>query len=179
MKRSIGPCTLELVQGDITQQQVDAIVNAANEQLAGGGGVDGAIHKAAGPGLLEETRHKYPEGCPTGGAVITSAGKMSCRHIIHAVGPRYQDGRQDEPRYLAEAHTTALELARKHECESVAFPAISCGVYGYPLIQAAVIALTTVIQQLQQHEAPKLIRFVLFDEETYRAFESILEGLDV
>lgn len=179
MKRSIGPCTLELVQGDITQQQVDAIVNAANEQLVGGGGVDGAIHRAAGPGLLEETKHKYPEGCPTGGAVITSAGQISCKHIIHAVGPRYLDGRQGEPLHLAGAHTSSLELARKHECKSVAVPAISCGVYGYPIVQAAMIALTTVIQSLQQHEDPKLVRFVLFDEETFETFQMVLESLDV
>ena len=146
MQWTVGDAKIELVSGDITTQEVDAIVNAANASLAGGGGVDGAIHRAAGPTLMHETDRLYPDGCPTGSAVITSAGDLPCRHVIHAVGPRYRDGQQGESEKLAGAYRRSLELASAAECRSLAFPAISCGIYGYPLPEAAEIALATASQ---------------------------------
>ena len=133
----LGPCRLELVQGDITQQHVDAIVNAANSRLAGGGGVDGAIHQAGGPEILRETAAKYPEGCATGNAVVTTAGHLPARYVFHAVGPIWKGGRQGEPEQLASACRACLFHAIEHHCDSIAFPAISAGAYGYPLDLAA------------------------------------------
>jgi O-acetyl-ADP-ribose deacetylase (regulator of RNase III) len=118
MRRTYGDKALELAQGDITRAQVDAIVNAANSALAGGGGVDGAIHRAAGPGLMQETRRRYPDGCPTGGAVITSAGALPVRYVIHAVGPIWRGGLSGEPDELAGAYRGSLELASEHGCRT-------------------------------------------------------------
>src|SRR3954452_49553 len=117
--------TLELVMGDITQQDVDAIVNAANSRLAGGGGVDGAIHRAGGPSIMEETRQLYPDGCPTGSAVITAAGNLRAKYVIHAVGPFWSGGNRREAGLLAAAYRTSLELAAAHDCRSIALPALS------------------------------------------------------
>ena len=165
---------LELVQGDVTCQQVDAIVNAANKWLAGGGGVDGAIHRRGGPAIMEETRRRYPEGCPTGEAVITGAGDLPRRFVIHAVGPRWKGGTNDEPALLASAYRCCLELAAANECRSLAFPSISTGIYGYPVTRAARTALSTVIEFLEERKAPELVRFVLFDAATFRAYAGAL-----
>ncbi len=173
MRFTIGNSQLELVQGDITQQEVDAIVNAANSSLLGGGGVDGAIHDAAGPELLEECRTLG--GCPTGSAKITRGYALKARHVIHAVGPVYRDGTQDEPRLLASAYRTSLELASQNECASVAFPAISTGVYGYPMADAARIAFRTIIDYLGQHPEIKLVRYVLYDARAFTVHRQVLE----
>jgi O-acetyl-ADP-ribose deacetylase (regulator of RNase III) len=177
MKAAIYGQTLELVEGDITKQHVDAIVNAANSRLAGGGGVDGAIHRSGGPSIMEETDRLYPDGCPTGSAVISGAGKLPAKHVIHAVGPVWGGGRRGEADLLAGAHRRCLELAVEHDCRSIAFPAISTGVYGYPLDQAARVAIQTAIQFVQEHGRPELIRFVLFGRSAYEAFAAVLAEL--
>ena len=177
MRVQFGLCRLELTQGDITKQEVDAIVNAANSQLAGGGGVDGAIHRAAGATLIQETARLYPEGCPTGSAVATSAGNLKAKYVFHAVGPVWRGGQNCEPEQLASAYRRCLELAVERECESVAFPAISTGVYGYPMDRAAETALGTVREFLVEHGKPPLVRFVLFSEGAYGAFARVLETM--
>lgn len=166
---------LELVQGDITSQDVDAIVNAANSQLAGGGGVDGAIHRAAGPLLMQQTGERYPEGCPTGSAVATDGGQLKARYVFHAVGPVWRGGAANESTLLASAYRCCLELAVEHTCASIAFPAISTGVYGYPKDLAAEVSLGTTREHLVQHSNPQLVRFVLFDAGTFGAFARVLE----
>jgi len=170
-------CRLELVQGDITAQEVDAIVNAANSALAGGGGVDGAIHRAAGPILMQQTRERYPQGCPTGHAVPTDAGSLKARHVFHAVGPVWRGGNADEPTLLASAYRRCLELAVEYACASLAFPAISTGVYGYPKDLAAEVSLTTARDFLVKQGKPALVRFVLFDGGSFGAFARVLEGM--
>ena len=177
MRVQLGRCHIELVQGDITRQEVDAIVNAANPQLAGGGGVDGAIHRAAGPILKQETARRYPHGCPPGDAVATVAGDLPARYVFHAVGPVWRGGRQNEPQLLRSAYRRCLELAVEHECGSIAFPAISTGVYGYPIDLAAEASLTAVRQYLEQHQQPELVRFVLFSEGPFGAFARVLEAM--
>ncbi len=178
MKVTINGTTLELVQGDITKQQVDAIVNAANSRLAGGGGVDGAIHRAGGPSIMKELKEKYPGGCPTGSAVITGAGDLKAKYVIHAVGPIYRGGTHGEAEKLASAYRVSLELASQHDCQSVAFPSISTGAYGYPVDEAARVALSTVIDFLRTSDRkPSLVRFVLFDRRTYEAYEDALRKL--
>lgn len=166
---------IELVEGDITRQRVDAIVNAANQTLLGGGGVDGAIHRAAGPELLAECRTLA--GCPTGSAKITHGYRLPARFVIHAVGPVYRDGRHGEPELLAGCYRTAMELAAQHGCRSIAFPAISCGVYGYPMRDAAQIALTTVAEALQAGSPVELVRFVLFGQSAYHTYRSVYDEL--
>jgi O-acetyl-ADP-ribose deacetylase (regulator of RNase III) len=174
MKISICGQTLELVEGDITQQHVDALVNAANSRLAGGGGVDGAIHRGGGPSIMQETDRLYPDGCPTGSAVISGAGKLPAKFVLHAVGPVWGGGGRGEGELLASAHRRCLELALEHDCRSIAFPAISTGVYGYPLDQAARVAIGTVLAFVQEHGRPELVRFVLFGRPAYDAFASVL-----
>lgn len=176
MQATINGQTLELVQGDITQQQVDAIVNAANGRLAGGGGVDGAIHRRGGPEIKRETDERYPDGCPTGSAVISGAGKLPAKYVIHAVGPVYREDQRDA-QLLAGAYRKSLELAVEHDCESIAFSAISCGVYGYPIPKAARVALQTAIDFLNEQGRPALVRFVLFGDDTYRPFSDVLREL--
>lgn len=171
----VGNCRLELAIGDITRQQVDAIANAANAQLAGGGGVDGAIHRAAGPSLMRETQEKYPRGCAVGDAVLTSAGQLLAKFVLHAVGPVWRGGMHQEPALLSSAYRRCLELAREQGCTSLAFPAISTGVYGYPKDLAAQISLDTVRAFLLEHQQPELVRFVLFDEGSYGAYARVLE----
>ncbi len=175
MKVKIGEAVLELVEGDITQQDTEAIVNAANEQLIPGGGVDGAIHRAGGPSIAEEAR-KYGR-CPTGSAVITGAGNLKAKYVIHAVGPRYRDGKHGEPELLANAYRSALNICLEKGIDSVAFPSLSTGAYGYPLPEAARIALKTIISFLKEHGRPRLVRMVLFGKEAYQAYEEALKEL--
>lgn len=175
MRAQINQTTLELVQGNITQQDVDALVNAANKSLLGGGGVDGAIHRAAGPELLAETRTLG--GCETGDAKMSKGYKLKARHVIHTVGPIYQANDPDVPRLLASAYQTSLEIAHEHQLKSVAFPAISTGIYGYPLEEATSIALSTVCDFAALHKLPELVRFVLFDARTTTVYERALTAL--
>ena len=137
MHLNINNCRMELLRGDITDQEVDAIVNAANASLAGGGGVDGAIHRRGGPTIMQETDKKHPNGCPTGSAVASGAGNLKAQFVFHAVGPQWRGGNANEPELLRSAYQTCLELAITHDCRSIAFPSISTGVYGYPIQQAA------------------------------------------
>jgi O-acetyl-ADP-ribose deacetylase (regulator of RNase III) len=161
---------IEAVQGDITHQEVDAVVNAANQSLGGGGGVDGAIHRAAGAGDLHEACAALG-GCPTGDAKATPGFRLPARWIVHAVGPRYRDGRRGEPELLASCYRRALEVADEVGARSVAFPAISTGIYGYPPEEAASIAVET----LQSADTGvELIRLVAFDDATLRLYEERL-----
>ena len=165
--------TTTLHRGDITADaDADAIVNAANSSLLGGGGVDGAIHRAAGPALLAECRAiGY---CATGDAVITGAGRLPVRHVVHTVGPVWTGGRDGEPELLASCHRRAIELAAANGCARIAFPAISCGVYGYPPGQAAPVALGAVRDALAAHPSVVEVRFWLFDDEVHAAFAAAL-----
>jgi O-acetyl-ADP-ribose deacetylase (regulator of RNase III) len=163
---------IEAVRGDITEQAVDAIVNAANESLLGGGGVDGAIHRAGGPEILADCRRLG--GCATGDAKATIAGRLPARHVIHTVGPVWRGGGEGEAELLASCHRRALELAAELDCRSVAFPAISTGVYGYPVELAAPVAVAAVREALT--EPVELVRFVLFNDGHLAAFRSVLEG---
>jgi O-acetyl-ADP-ribose deacetylase len=177
MQVHIGSCALELMTGDITQQNTDAIVNAANSQLAGGGGVDGAIHRTGGPSIMAETRQRYPHGCATGGAVLTGAGQLPARYVIHAVGPIWHGGQHQEAEQLASAYQQSLTVAVAQQCHSVAFPSLSTGAYGYPVALAAHTALSTVIAFLRTHQQPSRVRFVLFDNSTYTAYAAALRQL--
>jgi len=175
MKVSFHQSTLEIVQGDITQQDTEAIGNAANSALAGGGGVDGAIHRAGGPALMSELRAKY-KGCPTGSAVITGGGNLKAKYVIHAVGPRYS-GSPKDPELLSSAYRKSLELCTQNKIYSMAFPSISTGIYGYPVEEASRIALKTVMDYLKDYPEIKLVRFVLFDSKTYSVYEEALQEL--
>lgn len=159
---------IELRQGDITKVACDAIVNAANSTLLGGGGVDGAIHRAAGPGLLAECRGLG--GCPTGMAKLTGGYNLPASHVIHTVGPVYRGGGHGESQQLASCYESSLNLVADHQLHTVAFPAISCGVYGYPIVEAARIALSTTEAFLGDHREIERVIFVLFGEETLSAF---------
>lgn len=175
-ERRIGGRVLALIQGDITQVAADAIVNAANSALAGGGGVDGAIHAAGGPEIMAELRRRY-QGCPTGGAVATGAGRLPARWVIHAVGPVWRGGGHGEPELLASAYRTSLRLADELGARSIAFPAISCGVYGYPLEEGSRVALETVSLHLAGTTGLERATFVLFSPRTYEAFRRALAAL--
>jgi O-acetyl-ADP-ribose deacetylase (regulator of RNase III) len=170
----IGQCKVEVVKGDITEEATETIVNAANERLIPGGGVDGAIHRKGGPTILEELRAKYTH-CPTGQAVVTRGGNLKAKYVIHAVGPIYKDGKSGEAELLASAYRSALEKALELNLNSISFPALSTGAYGYPLEEASSIALKTVINFLKEKQAPKLVRFVLFTDEAYEIFVKTLE----
>jgi O-acetyl-ADP-ribose deacetylase (regulator of RNase III) len=162
------PVRLEIVQGDITREHVDAIVNAANESLLGGGGVDGAIHRAGGPAILAECRRLG--GCPTGEVRATGGGELPARYVLHAVGPVWHGGTHGEPALLASCYHGALELAEQLDCRSIAFPAISTGVYGYPPELAAGVAL----EAIREHAGPslELVRLVCFSEDSRRILEA-------
>ncbi len=174
MRKPFGQSNLELVQGDITRQDTDAIVNAANSGLRGGGGVDGAIHRAGGPEIMAECRRIG--GCPTGSAVITTGGSLAARHVIHAVGPRWRDGGHGEPDLLAGAYRASLQVAVENGLRSVAFPSISTGIYGYPIEQAARVALGAVAEFLRESPGSlDLVRFVLFTAADYAVYEAAVD----
>jgi len=172
--RSFFMARIEVVRGDITTQQVDAIVNAANESLLGGGGVDGAIHRAAGPELLAACRKLG--GCPTGEARITDGFRLPARFVIHTVGPVWHGGGRHEAELLRGCYRSSLSLAIEHDCRSVAFPAISCGVYGYPLDQAAAVSVAAIRDFDPLPGSLELIRWVMFDERAYTAWQTLLEA---
>jgi O-acetyl-ADP-ribose deacetylase (regulator of RNase III) len=175
---TINRAKLTIVQGDITLQTTDAIVNAANSSLMGGGGVDGAIHRAGGPAILEDCRKIVAQQgrLPTGKAVITTGGNLKARHVIHTVGPVWHGGDRNEPEMLASAYRESLKLAAEHGLRSVSFPSISTGVYSYPVDRAAEVALKTVASFLKETTTSiKEVVFVLFDAQTYQAYVSALD----
>ncbi len=173
----VGERRLELVMGDITEQQVDAIGNAANAALRGGGGVDGAIHRAAGPELMRELRTRYPDGTPTGTAVATAAYRLPARWVFHAVGPVWRGGGEREAELLESAYRSCLRLADEHGARSLALPAISMGIYGYPPDQGAELALRTALGHLAGETPLELLRFVLFSQPTLDTFRHGLGAL--
>ncbi|HHT9116876.1 MAG: O-acetyl-ADP-ribose deacetylase [Planctomycetes bacterium] len=175
VKVTINKSVLELIEGDITEQETDAIVNAANSSLLGGGGVDGAIHRAGGPKILEECRKLG--GCPTGEARITTGGNLKAKYVIHTVGPIYSGGKQREVELLANAYKNSLSLASQYKLKSVAFPSISTGAYGYPVNEASMVALETVINYFKTHTDIELVRFVLFGLKAYQAYDKALQEL--
>jgi O-acetyl-ADP-ribose deacetylase len=162
---------LEVIQGDITTQEVDAIVNAANTSLLGGGGVDGAIHRAAGPLLLEECRKIG--GCPTGEARITKGYNLPAKHVIHTVGPVYRDGKHREPELLANCYNNSLNLAKENELQTIAFPSISTGAYRYPVEDAAEIAVETIGKFLAENVNPTKVIIVCYDMHTFNVYKKV------
>ena len=180
MKTQIQQTDLEMIQGDITKAQVDAIVNAANSQLIGGGGVDGAIRRAGG----DEIEHACAEirkregGCPTGKAVITPGGDLHAKYVIHTVGPVWEGGNSGEAELLASCYQESLRLAVENDIQSIAFPSISTGIYGYPTEKAAIVALTAVKEFVEQdNAAPGAIQFILFDEATDMCYKDALSAV--
>ncbi|HET9416536.1 MAG TPA: O-acetyl-ADP-ribose deacetylase [Candidatus Limnocylindria bacterium] len=168
---------LEIAMGDITEQMVDAIANAANERLRGGGGVDGAIHRAAGPGLIAELHARHPDGTPTGTAVATGGHDLPARWVLHAVGPVWRGGSHGEEQLLADAYRSCLRLADELGAATIAFPAISMGIYGYPGPDGARVAVSTVAEHLRGETRISLARFVLFSDETHDLFAEALGAL--
>ena len=175
----IGKAKISIIQDDITRQSTDAIVNAANSSLMGGGGVDGAIHRAGGQAILEECKQIVSRQgrLPTGKAVITTAGNMKARHVIHTVGPIWHGGSKGEADLLASAYRESLKLAAENSLTSIAFPSISTGAYGYPLDEASRIALKTVASFLSEATSIKEVVFVLFDSRTFDAYSSALQEI--
>jgi O-acetyl-ADP-ribose deacetylase len=174
--RTINSVTLALMKGNIVEVEADAIVNAANSGLRGGGGVDGAIHRAGGPTIMEECRKIG--GCPTGKAVATSAGKLPAQYIFHAVGPIYSGTSEDE-KLLASAYQSCLDLAEQFGIKSIVFPSLSTGVYGYPLDEAAPVALRTIIKHIQKPTSLQHVMVVLFGDEAFQAFEKALKDINI
>lgn len=177
--RDFGPSRLELTRGDITREPADAIVNAANSSLMGGGGVDGAIHRAGGAAILEECRRivEAHGSLPAGEAVITSGGRLPARRVIHTVGPRWRDGGHGEAATLARCYRNSLALAAREGLSSVAFPSISTGAYGYPVEQASVVAVEAVADVLRAGSPVRLVRFVLFSDADLEAYRRALGGV--
>jgi O-acetyl-ADP-ribose deacetylase (regulator of RNase III) len=167
---------LKILRGDIVKLEVDAIVNAANSALAGGGGVDGAIHAAAGPGLKAECQTLG--GCPTGQAKLTQGYQLPAKYVIHTVGPIWRGGAKSEQQLLANCYANTLDLAVQHGIKTIAFPAISCGVYGYPLSQASMIAVKETANFLELHDSIDTVYFVCYDESTYEAYQQALSALN-
>lgn len=176
METRLNNVTLCVVQADITQCHVDAIVNAANNSLLGGGGVDGAIHKAAGPQLLDEC--KQLNGCNTGEAKITGAYRLPAKYIIHTVGPIWHGGTQNEATLLASCYQQSLLLAKENQLTSIAFPAISCGVYGYPVELACEIAIAEIIKFTKNPGSIQLIKLIAFNQQINQQYESIIKSLN-
>ena len=180
MKTQIRQTGLELIQGDITKADVDAIVNAANSQLIGGGGVDGAIRRAGGDEIEQAcaTIREREGGCPTGKAVITTGGDLPAKYVIHTAGPVWEGGNSSEAELLASCYQSSLQLAIENSIQSVAFPSISTGIYGYPTEKAAVVALTTIEAFVKKNNAaPSIIQFILFDDATYTCYEDALSSV--
>lgn len=173
----VGKATVRLVRGDITEMETDAIVNAANSSLMGGGGVDGAIHRKGGPKILEECKRiratEWPQGLPTGKAVITSAGNLKAKHVIHTVGPVWHGGNRGEPELLAQAYQNSLRLAVAEGLKTVAFPSISTGAYGYPVEDACRVALKAVKEFLEKEDNLDEVVFVLFSENALEVYASV------
>ncbi|MGI8914227.1 MAG: O-acetyl-ADP-ribose deacetylase [Chloroflexota bacterium] len=169
---NVGNVSLQLVQGDITTVHVDAIVNAANSSLLGGGGVDGAIHAAGGPAILAACRRLG--GCSTGEARLTTGGNLPSRYVIHTVGPRWRGGGSGEADLLAAAYRSTFALAKEHQVTSIAFPSISTGIFGYPIRQAAPMALATTVMALQVPDTLRAVTFVLFSAEDLLVYEQAL-----
>ncbi|MGB9842086.1 MAG: O-acetyl-ADP-ribose deacetylase [Candidatus Bathyarchaeales archaeon] len=180
-KFQVGKATIRLVTGDITEMETDAIVNAANSSLMGGGGVDGAIHRKGGPKILEECKKiratEWPHGLPTGKAVITSAGKLKAKYVIHTVGPVWSGGGRGEAELLAQAYQNSLKLAVLNGLKSIAFPAISTGAYGYPVEDACQVALITVKDFLQKETSIEEVVFVLFSESVFKIYLEKAKGI--
>ena len=174
----VGGGEVRLQRGDITTFAVDAMVNAANQHLAGGGGVDGAIHRAGGPEIMDELRARYDDGCPTGSAVVTGAGRLPAKHVIHAVGPRWRDGGHGEPDLLRSAYDTAFALAASHGCATVAAPSISTGIYGFPVERAAPIAVAAARDALSAPGTSlRSVTFALHSDSDLGVYERALDAL--
>jgi O-acetyl-ADP-ribose deacetylase (regulator of RNase III) len=176
MEVRVGTAVLEVVEGDITKEHADAIVHAANSGLRRAGGVDAAIHRAGGPEIMKECRKIG--GCPTGGAAITTGGNLKARYVIHAVGPVYRDGRQGEDQLLRNAHVRSMEIASERGLKTVSFPAISTGAYGYPMREAARIALSAVRDYLAAVPGIERVRFVLFGKHAFEVFSEELKKIE-
>ena len=177
---TINQAKLRIIQGDITKQDTDAIVNAANSSLMGGGGVDGAIHRAGGPAILEECKQIVARQgrLPTGKAVMTTGGNLKARYVIHTVGPIWRGGNNGEPELLASAYQESLKLAMENQLSSVSFPSISTGAYGYPIDKASRVAIGVVIASLRQSvTSVREVVFVLFDSQTFRVYSSALKEI--
>jgi len=181
MEARVCKSRILLVKGDITDQETDAIVNAANSSLMGGGGVDGAIHRRGGPAILEECRRiratRWPQGLPVGEAVMTSGGNLKARHVIHAVGPVYMGGEEGESELLARAYSNSLSLALEKGIKTVSFPSISTGAYGFPIGMASGIAINVVLEFLKANEGLEEVRFVLFSEWDLSIYVGALRGI--
>lgn len=175
----VGKANLILKQGDITQEEVDAIVNAANSGLLGGGGVDGAIHAAGGPAILEECKKiiEKQKECPTGEAVITTAGNLKAKYVIHTVGPVWHGGSQSEDELLHDAYQNSLKLAEEHGVKTIAFPSISTGAYAFPIDRAASTALTTIKEFLEEPNGLEEVRMILFSEADFKTYKNALDTL--
>ena len=175
MHFKIGETTVSIKIGDITKESVDAIVNAANSGLRGGGGVDGAIHRAGGPKIMEACRKIG--GCPPGQAVLTTGGNLSARYVIHTVGPIYRGGQRGEEETLRNAYVNSLSLASQNSIRSLAFPSISTGVYGYPIEKAAQVVLKTCLSYLEEHQDFERVHFVLFSQNDYDVYMKTLKAV--
>lgn len=174
-----GRTRIRIIKGDITEQDIDAVVNAANSSLMGGGGVDGAIHTRGGPRILDECmrirEREWPGGLPAGEAVVTGGGLLKARHVIHTVGPVWKGGNHNEPELLAQCYRSSLREARRLGLRSVAFPSISTGAYGHPIVEASRVALRTVKESVENGEGPEVITFVLFSEDDLSVYQRVAE----